>query len=127
MCTNTKLKYANALYINNVQISSNFKVKYNLIFSGIQEKVAANKKEETGLTEFLTPELGITNSNEITLQNVHRLRKRTDGKPRSMIVRFTNYTNHTKVFKRVPEALLPEIKDFQKNIYDQIFVNDTNE
>ena len=55
------------------------------------------------------------------------LRKRTDGKPRSMIVRFTNYTNHTKVFKRVPEALLPEIKDFQKNIYDQIFVNDTNE
>ena len=45
-------------------------VKYNLIFSGIQEKVAANKKEETVLTEFPTPELGITNANEINLQNV---------------------------------------------------------
>ena len=80
-------------------------MKYNLIFSGIQEKVAANKNEETVLTEFLTTELGITNANEINLQNVHMLRKRTDGKPRSMIVRFTNYTNHTQVFKRVPEAL----------------------
>jgi hypothetical protein len=49
-------------------------MKYNLIFSGIQEKVAANKKEKTVLTEFLTPELGITNANEINLQNVHMLR-----------------------------------------------------
>ena len=112
MCTNTKLKYANALYINNVQISSNFKVKYNLIFSGLQEKAAANKKEETGLTEFLTPELGITNANEINLQNVHRLRKRTEGKPRSIILGFTNYTNHTKVFKRVPKALKIKIHTY---------------
>ena len=38
-------------------------------------------------------------------QNVHRLRKRTDGKPRSIIARFTNYIDHERVFKRVPEAL----------------------
>ena len=63
-------------------------MKYNLIFRGIQEKVAANKKEETVLTELLTLELGITNANEINLQNVHRLHKRTEGKPRSIIVRF---------------------------------------
>ena len=87
-------------------------MKYNLIFSGIQEKVDANKKEETALTEFLKPELRITNANEIKLQNVHRLRKRTDGKPRSIIVRFTNYTNHTKVFKRAPEALKIKIHTY---------------
>jgi hypothetical protein len=65
------------------------------------------------LTELLTPELGITNANEINLQNVHMLRKRTDGKPRSIIVRFTNYTNHTKVFKRNPEALKRKIQTYQ--------------
>ena len=92
--------------------TSNQYMKYNLIFSGIQEKVAANKKEETALTELLTPELGITNANEINLQNVHRLHKRTEGKPRSIIVRFTNYTNHTKVFKRVPEALKIKIHTY---------------
>ena len=64
------------------------------------------------MTELLTPELGITNANEINLQNVQRLRKRTDGKPRSIIVRFTNYTNHTKVFKRVLEALKIKIHTY---------------
>jgi len=53
----------------------------------------------------LTSELGITNANEINFQNVHRLRKRTDGKPRGIIAGFTNYIDHERVFKRVPEAL----------------------
>ena len=53
-------------------------LKYNLIFSGIQQRDNENENTET-------------NANEINFQNVHRLRKRTDGKPRSIIARFTNY------------------------------------
>jgi hypothetical protein len=64
-----------------------------------------NENTEPALKDFLTHELGITNANELNFQNVHRLRKRTDGKPRSIIARFTNYIYHERVFKPVPEAL----------------------
>jgi len=71
----------------------------------MQQRDNENEKTETVLKVFLTHELGITNANEISFQNVHRLRKRTDGKPRSIIARFTNYIDDERVFKRVPEAL----------------------
>jgi hypothetical protein len=57
-------------------------MKYNLIFSGIHQRDNENENTETVLKDFLTHELGITNANEIHFQNVHRLSKRTDGKPR---------------------------------------------
>jgi len=80
-------------------------MKYNVIFSGIQQRDNENENTETVLKDFLTHELGITNANEIHFQNVHRLRKRTDEKPQSIIGRFINYIDHERVFKRVPEAL----------------------
>ena len=83
---------------NFIKLQSN-SMKYNLIFSGIQQRDNENENTETVLKEFLTHELGITNANEINFQNVHRLRKRTNGKPRSIIARFTNYIEHERVFK----------------------------
>ena len=43
--------------------------------------------------------------NRINFQNVHRLSRRNDGKPRNIIARFANYSDHERVQKEVPKAL----------------------
>jgi len=65
-------------------------MKYNSIFSGIQQTDMENENTETVLKHVLHTELNISNVADINFQNVHRLRQRTDGKPRSIIVTFTN-------------------------------------
>jgi hypothetical protein len=42
-------------------------------------------------------ELEIPDADQINFQNVHRLRKRNDGKPRNIIARFTHYKDTASV------------------------------
>ena len=128
-------------------------MKYNLIFGGI-EQTALDYEEETEavLKEFIKTELEISDADQINFQNVHRLRKRIDGKPRNIMARFTHYKDHERVRKVVPvklkektrytvnqqypteiinrrQNLYPKMKDLQRRgmraslVYDQIFVN----
>lgn len=128
-------------------------MKYNLIFGGI-EQTALDYEEETEavLKEFIKTELEIPDADQINFQNVHRLRKRNDGKPRNIIARFTHYKDHERVRKVVPvklkektrytvnqqypteiinrrQNLYPKMKELQRRgmraslVYDQIFVN----
>ena len=48
-------------------------------------------------------ELGI--EDHIEFHNVHRLRKRTDGKPRGIIAKFTKFKDKVAVLKAAPEKL----------------------
>jgi hypothetical protein len=72
-------------------------MKYNLIFGGI-EQTALDYEEETEavLKVFIKTELEIPDADQINFQNVHRLRKRNDGKPRNIIARFTHYKDHER-------------------------------
>jgi len=128
-------------------------MKYNLIFGGI-EQTALDYEEDTEavLKEFIKTELEIPDADQINFQNVHRLRKRNDGKPRNIIARFTHYKDHERVRKVVPEKLkektrytvnqqypteiinrrqnlYPKMKELQRRgmraslVCDQIFVN----
>jgi hypothetical protein len=128
-------------------------MKHNLIFGGI-EQTALDYEEETEavLKEFIKTELEITDADQIIFQNVHRLRKRNDDKPRNIIARFTHYKDHERVRKVVPvklkektrytvnqqypteiinrrQNLYPKMKELQRRgmgaslVYDQIFVN----
>jgi chromosome segregation ATPase len=75
-------------------------MKYNLIFVGIEQ----TQEYEEVLVNFMQTELDIYDANSINLQNVHRLSRRNDGKPRNIIARFVNYSDHEGVLKEVPKA-----------------------
>jgi len=62
-------------------------MKYNLIFSGIQQTDMENQNTETVLKHFVHTDIDISNVSDINFQNVHRLRPRADGKPRSIIAK----------------------------------------
>jgi septal ring factor EnvC (AmiA/AmiB activator) len=79
-------------------------MKYNLIFGGIEQ----TQEYEEALVNLMQTELGIDDANSINLQNVHRLSRRNDGKPRNIIARFVNYSDHEGVLKEVPKALRKE-------------------
>lgn len=128
-------------------------MKYNLIFGGIQQTLDDDHEDtEAVIKNFIEKELEIPNADAIQFQNVHRLRKRRDGKPRNIIARFTNYRDHERVRKSVPnklktkpqfsvnqqypteisnrrKALIPKLKELQRRgtkaslIYDQIMVD----
>ena len=126
-------------------------MKYNLIFGGIEQTQEYENTEEV-LVNFMRTELGIDDANTINFQNVHRLSRRNDGKPRNIIARFGNYSDHERVLKEVPKALknkvqfsvnqqypteigdrrrtlFPELKYLQRHgvraklVYDKIYVN----
>ncbi|CAC5381880.1 unnamed protein product [Mytilus coruscus] len=128
-------------------------MKYNLIFGGIPQTDDDDHEDtEAVIKNFIEKELEIPSAELIQFQNVHRLRKRRDGKPRNIIARFTNFRDHERVRKSVPnklkskpqfsvnqqypteisnrrKALIPKLKDFQRRgtkaslIYDQIIVD----
>jgi hypothetical protein len=77
-------------------------MKHNLIFGGIEQTHEYENAEEA-LVNFMQTELVIDNANNF--QNVHRLSRRNDGKPRNITARFANYSDHERVLKEVPEAL----------------------
>ena len=76
-------------------------MKYNLIFEGLNEMEGENT--ETVIKEFTKTELKI--EDEISFQNVHRLRKTKDRRPRAVLAPFTRYSDHDLVIKAVPENL----------------------
>ena len=76
-------------------------MKYNLIFEGLNEMEGENT--ETVIKEFTKTELKI--EDEISFQNVHRLRKTKDRRPRAVLARFTRYSDHDLVIKAVPKNL----------------------
>ncbi|CAC5356111.1 unnamed protein product [Mytilus coruscus] len=81
-------------------------MKYNLIFSGIKEQENESKEDtESVIKNFTATELEIRDANTIAFQNVHRLRPRNDGKPRNIIARFSQYDDHQRVLRAVPEKL----------------------
>jgi hypothetical protein len=100
-------------------------MKYNLIFEGLNETESENT--ETVIKEFIKTELKI--EDEISFQNVHRLRKTKDHTPRAILARFTRYSDHDLVIKAVPENLRGknyynvyqqyprEIADLRKELY----------
>ena len=77
---------------------------YNIIRGGIP---CTDEKQDTKfiLKTFLKEELDIQEVDNITFQNVHRLRPRTHGKPRSIIARFNRFSDHDRDFKAVPVKL----------------------
>lgn len=115
-------------------------MKYNLIFTGLPEgRDESSNDTENIVRGFITTELGIDHAERISFQNVHRLKPRRDGKPRSIIARFTKYSDHQlvlheaneklknknkvqyAVFQQFPleinerrKALIPKLKEFQR-------------
>jgi hypothetical protein len=106
-------------------------MKYNLIFSGIQQTDMENENTETILKHFLHTELDISNVADINFPNVHRLKPRTDGKPRSVIAKFASYSDHETVRKAAPklkdrpqysvsQQYPVEISDRRKQLYPKM-------
>ena len=71
---------------------------------------------------YMRIELGIDDANSITLQNVNRLSRRNDGKPRNIIARFANYSDDEGVLKEVG----PKGAKKQTTIFSQATVSDRN-
>ena len=80
-------------------------MKYNLIFSGIKQPDGEAENTENVLRTFIEKELEIPDVADIQFQNVHRLKDRRNGKPRSIIARFANFKDHERVLKVVPDKL----------------------
>ena len=127
-------------------------MKYNLIFGGIENKDGASENTEGALRSFLEKEMEIPDVPGIEFQNVHRLGERRDGKERSIIARFTKFSDHERVrltaadkLKNKPQfsiyqqypreidckrnALLPKMKELKrpkrnfKLVYDKLYVD----
>ena len=92
-------------------------ISYNLIFGGIEQ----TQEYEEVLVNFMRTELGIDDANSINLQNVHRLSRRNEGKPRNIISRFANHSDDDGVLKEVTKALKK-----QTTIFSQPRVSDRN-
>lgn len=90
-------------------------MKYNLIFTGIKSIDGFNENTEEVLRLFLEQEMGMTDASEIKFQNVHRLSERNDGKERSIIARFFNYSDH----ERVRKAAADKLKNKPFSVYQQ--------
>lgn len=109
-------------------------MKYNLIFSGIDEKAwdsgeHSENSEET-IKTFIKEKLKIPNADEIPMANVHRIGKRDRrlaARPRSIIVKFIHYNDLTKIKKcakklqgthyGINEQYPPEIEERRKKLY----------
>ena len=150
---NMQLKQENAeLHEQFLQFQTH-SMKYNLIFAGLPEGVNETREQtENVVKNFIDKELGVENAENIQFLNVHRLKPRNDGKPRSIIARFINYADHQKVLSEVPDKLklkpqfsvyqqypqeisdrrkklVPKLKEFQRQdrrakiVYDKLIVD----
>jgi len=102
-------------------------IKYNLIFSGIQQTDHENENTEAVLKHFIQ----IGNVEDIEFHNVHHLRDRSDGKPRTIIAKFAKYSDHVRVRKSVyklkekpkfsiSQQYPPEIAERRKRLYPKL-------
>ncbi|XP_069125614.1 uncharacterized protein [Argopecten irradians] len=101
-------------------------MKDNLIFGGLGE-TGLEENTELVVKDFIKSELDITK--EIVFQVVHRLGKRADGKPRSIVAKFVNRKDRDRVLnaastklasKRqfsINEHFPPEINERRRVLY----------
>ncbi|CAC5388211.1 unnamed protein product [Mytilus coruscus] len=92
-------------------------MKYNLIFENITESsdTDPNIREDTEavVRKFIQEVLQI--HDDIEFQNVHRLRKRNNRKPRGIVARFVTYKDKEKVLR----AAQPILRDRTQKVYSQ--------
>ncbi|VDI31725.1 Hypothetical predicted protein [Mytilus galloprovincialis] len=90
-----------------IPINSDPNVAIQMIFfkhDGIKEQDNESKEDnESVIKHLIATELEIRDANTIDFQNVHRLRPRNNGKPRNIIARFSQYDDHQRVLRAVPE------------------------
>ncbi|CAC5372262.1 unnamed protein product [Mytilus coruscus] len=127
-------------------------MKYNLIFGGIQNQDGYEENTEEVLRSFLSEEMEIPNVGDIQFQNVHILGEQSDGKERSIIARFTKFSDHKRVnraaasklknkphffiYQQYPreindrrKKLIPKMKEFKRQrrhaklVYDKLLVD----
>ncbi|CAG2231850.1 unnamed protein product [Mytilus edulis] len=127
-------------------------MKYNLTFGGIRNQDGYEENTEDVLRSFLLEEMEIPNVGDIQFQNLHRLGERSDGKERSIIARFTRFSDHERVnraaaskLKNKPQfsiyqqypreinerrkKLIPKMKEFKRQrrhaklVYDKLLVD----
>lgn len=79
-------------------------MKYNLIFSGVKENSSETENTEEVVKKVIKDELDIE-TDSMQFCNVHRLKPRSDGKPRSIIAKFVKYSDHEAVRSKAIEKL----------------------
>lgn len=89
-------------------------MKSNLLFGGIPETNNPDEDSVQVIQNFIKNELDI--QDEIEFQVAHRLRKRPDGKPRSIVAVFSKHKDRDTVLKAVP-GKLAEKKEY--SVYEQ--------
>lgn len=77
-------------------------MKDNLLFGGIPEQVGEEDTEQV-VKDFIRKELDI--ESDIKFSVVHRLRPRTDRKPRTIVAKFESRKDREMVLKSVPAKL----------------------
>ncbi|XP_021346654.1 uncharacterized protein LOC110464581 [Mizuhopecten yessoensis] len=77
-------------------------MKDNLLFGGIPEQSGEENTEGT-VKEFIQKQLEI--ESDMNFSVVHRLRPRSDGKPRTIIAKFENRKDREMVLKSAPVKL----------------------
>ncbi|XP_060077080.1 uncharacterized protein LOC132556661 [Ylistrum balloti] len=109
-------------------------IKYNLIFSGIPEKVwdqhQSPDDDELTLKNFIVQKLKIEDAHQIAMANVHRIGqrdRRTGARPRSIIAKFVYYKDLVRVKRNakelkgthfgINEQFPKEIEDKRKTLY----------
>ena len=76
-------------------------MRNNLVFDGLPE--VNDENPEQVLTNFLSDEMGLTDSFE--LERVHRIGKRITGKHRPMVAKFSSFKQKEAVRKAAPRTL----------------------
>ena len=91
-------------------------MKYNILIEGVRESNTETEDTEQVVHQFLKDSLKIEDAESIEFHNVHRLRKRSDGKPRRIIAKFVKKKDHERVLRVVPEQVkqLPGIAVYQQ-------------
>ena len=80
-------------------------MKYNILIEGVSESNTETEDTEKVVHQFLKDGLQIEDAESIEFHNVHRLRKRSDGKPRRIIAKFVKKKDHERVLRVVPEQV----------------------
>jgi hypothetical protein len=153
---NRKIEFENYELNEQILEIQTHSMKYNLIFGGIKSEGAIENTENV-VNNFLVYELLIPEAevSEFEFQNVHRLGERRDGKERSIIARFTRYSDHERarsiaagklkakpqftVYQQYPSEiyerrrnLIPKMKELKRKkhtvklVYDKLIVHPYN-
>ncbi|VDI69354.1 Hypothetical predicted protein [Mytilus galloprovincialis] len=129
--SNRKLESENFELKENFLELQSHSMKYNLIFGRIRNQDGYEENTEEVLRSFLSEDMEIPHVGDIQFQNVHRLGVRFDGKERSIVARFTRFSDHERVnraaasrLKNKPQFSIyqqypPEINDRRKKTHSE--------